>query len=213
MTIGRSGLIVLAGAVGLLTGCVDRRYVVETNAYGAQISVDGKLIGPSPADGRWEYAGYYEIMAVAPGYQPLTKKVRFKAKWYEYPPFDLFAEVLWPFRIEHVERVKLCLEPYQPVNQSTLNNNADGLRARGLALPDSLVKDEVLPNQTRPVQTPPGPPPGSVPGILPSNMPISPAAALPQPGDSGTGSTPSPAPVMPSPFNPIFGPGAATTPR
>src|SRR3954471_22641033 len=54
----RLGLVLAAGAVGLAAGCVDRRFLVETNVPGAQVYVDGKPIGATPADAQWEYAGY-----------------------------------------------------------------------------------------------------------------------------------------------------------
>lgn len=131
-----------AGTATLAGGCVDRRYVVETNVPGAQITVDGKPIGPSPADGSYVYAGGREIQAVAPGYQPLTQKVRFKPKWYDYPPLDFFAEVVWPFRIQDVRRVKLELEPARPVRTDELLGRADELRAKGQGLPPPSVPDD-----------------------------------------------------------------------
>lgn len=162
-------LVVAAGVIGLATGCVDRRFVVETNVPGAQISVDGKPIGPSPTDGWYTYAGCYEFKAVAPGYQPLTQKVRFRAKWYDYPPLDLFAEVLWPVRIEDVRRVKLDLEPARPVRTDELLGDADFLRDRGRSLPPSTVPDDAGPPGPPAKSAPPVPPPagGSVPVPLP----------------------------------------------
>ena len=68
MRSSRFGLVLAAGAVGMATGCVDRRFLVETNVPGAQVYVDGKQLGTSPADGQWEYAGYRKFTAVAPGY-------------------------------------------------------------------------------------------------------------------------------------------------
>jgi len=135
----RFGFVFGIATLAFATGCVDRRFVVESNVPGAQIYVDGEPIGPSPADGWWEYAGYREMIAVAPGYEPLVERVRFKAKWYEYPPLDFVAEVLWPFRIEDVRRVKLNLEPSRPVNQTTLIGDADSLRSRSAMLPPTSV--------------------------------------------------------------------------
>jgi hypothetical protein len=139
MTTGRLALLL---SVGLLAGCVDRRFVVQTNVPGAQIYVDGNPIGPSPADARRDYAGYYKFTAVAPGYEPLTQMVRFRARWYDYPPLDFFAEVLYPFRIEDVRVVRLNLLPMRPVNQLELISAADALRARAYTLPPSSVPDE-----------------------------------------------------------------------
>jgi hypothetical protein len=163
----RLGLVLAAGAVGLVAGCVDRRFLVETDVPGAQVYVDGKLIGASPADAQWEYAGCRRFTAVAPGYEPLVQDVNFAAKWYEFPPLDFFAEVLWPFRIEDRRLVQLHLEPTRPVNEAALVGAADGLRARGQALPPTSV-----PPSTRPATALPPPlPTGSGPLLpVPNNF-------------------------------------------
>lgn len=150
-----------------MCGCVDRRFVVESNVPGAQVYVDGRPIGPAPADAWYTYPGEYEFKAVAPGYQPLKQKVRFKAKWYDYPPLDLFAEVLWPGRIEDVRRVRLDLEPTRPVRTDELINRADVLRSRGQSLPPPSVPDDAGP-LAQPI--PPGPPPPTI-RVLPPGPP------------------------------------------
>lgn len=188
MTAGRLGPVLVAVTVGFLAGCVDRRFVVETNVPGAQIAVDGAPIGPSPADSRWEYSGAYQFTASAPGYQPLAKRVHFKARWYQYPPLDLIAEVFWPFRIEDVRRVYLELEPVQPVNQAELISSANQLRSRGLTLPPSTVTDEgERPRGTQPAINRTLPPTATVPTtVLPGSLP--PSATHPdQPGLQGPG--------------------------
>ena len=69
MTVGRWKLMSAAAAIGLGSGCVDRRFVVETNVPGAQVAVDGSALGPSPADGRREYPGWYTFTAGCGGNQ------------------------------------------------------------------------------------------------------------------------------------------------
>jgi hypothetical protein len=176
-------VLVAAGTVGWLGGCVDRRYVVETNVPGAQISVDGVGIGPSPADNRYEYPGKYEFRAVAPGYEPLTKKVRFRPHWYDYPGLDFFAEIVWPFRIEDVRRVRLDLEPARQVNTPEILDRAAALRNKGQNLPPQSVPDSEpgsltnIPVGRGPVLPPMVPPPipnsteTGVPGTLPPAAP------------------------------------------
>jgi hypothetical protein len=177
MTTRRFGLYFAAAAAGLAVGCVDRRFVVETNVPGAQVSVDGIPIGAAPADARWEYAGCYEFKAVAPGHEPLTQRVTLEPKWHNYPPLDFFAEVLWPFRIEDVRRVQLTLEPVRPVNQVELLNAAINLRTRGLALPPSTVEDETSTPPRSPQPAPPvAPPMAPVPTNLVPPFQVTPAA-------------------------------------
>ncbi len=187
------GLALAAGTL-LAVGCVDRRFVVETSVPAAQTFMDGVPLGPSPADGRREYTGTYTFQAVAPGYETTTERVRFRAKWYDYPPLDLFAEVLWPFRIEDVRRVRLDLVPKQPIDQAALVANADALRARGLSLRDSVVPD------TKPgTPQPPGVaplPPVTTDRPIPGNLFPAPAV-----GDPGT--------ATPLPGGPVLTPGSA----
>ena len=135
-------LLLIAVATGFAPGCVDRRFVVRTNVPGAQVYRDGTPLGPAPVDAHYDYAGYYEFRAVAAGYEPLVERVRFKPKWYDYPGFDLIAEVLWPARIEDVRTIDLVLEPSQPVRIDELQKNAEDRRQQGKNLPPSSVPDD-----------------------------------------------------------------------
>ena len=142
----RTGLLLAAAvAIGSGSGCVDRRFTVRTNVPGAQVYRDGTPLGPAPVDARYDYTGYYEFRAVAPGYEPLVERVKFKAKWYDYPGLDLIAEVLWPFRIEDVRTVNLTLVPAIPVRTDELIRTADGRRAKGRSLPPSSVPEDPAP--------------------------------------------------------------------
>lgn len=125
-----------------MTGCVDRRYVVTSNVPGAQVTVDGTQLGPTPTDARYEYAGTREFHCYAPGYEPLVQHIEFEPRWYDYPGLDLFAEVFWPFRIEDVRRVHLELLPAQPIPVDRIQSDAEALRARGYSLPPPSVPND-----------------------------------------------------------------------
>lgn len=124
------------------TGCLDRRFVVESNAPGAQVFVNGRSIGPSPADTGWEYPGRYEFRVVAPGYEPLTECRLIRARWYDYAPFDFFVGVLWPFHIEDVRRLRFELSPARQVNVVEVEAKAEELRARTNQLPPPTVPND-----------------------------------------------------------------------
>ena len=174
---------------------MDRRFVVETSPPAAQVFVDGESAGVSPADGRYEYAGERVIQAVAPGYETATERVRFKPRWWDYPPLDLIAEVL-PFRFEDTRRVRIDLTPAQPVNQAALVAGADALRAKGKAMRESVVPD--TPRNDRP-------PPAAVPGLPPASIDRPVPANIGPPVIVGgePGSQPQP------PGGPILGPQSA----
>ncbi len=172
---------IAAALAPLLAGCVDRRFVVETNVPGAQVFWEGKPLGPSPVDSRWEYAGNYNFTALAPGYEPLTQKVRLAPKWYMYPPFDLITETLYPGRIEDVRRVTLTLQPSRQLTDAELLANSARLRAEGKALPPSRIPDKKK-DEPRPAGAPAAPPPSTTPG--PSD-PVVPPLAPGLPDGSG----------------------------
>lgn len=170
MRFDRRGWVILAASAVLGAGCVDRRFVVETNVPGAQVYVNDHPIGPSPADTAFEYPGRYEFRAIAPGYDPLSVRENVRSRWYDIPGLDFFAEVVWPGRIEDVRRIQLTLTPARQVNTQELLGAAENLRVRAQTLPPPSVPDEApVPATTpRPVVIPPDTPPPAAGPPLPS---------------------------------------------
>jgi hypothetical protein len=156
--------VVAVVLAAMAVGCVDRRFVVTSNVPGAQVTVDGDQLGPAPVDARYEYTGKREFRATAPGYDPLVQIVSFEPRWFDYPGLDLFAEVLWPFRIEDVRRVHLELQPAQTVAADQIQAGAESLRGRGQNLPPPSVPND-QPPIARPTLEPAIPP--SMRGIFP----------------------------------------------
>jgi hypothetical protein len=136
-----SSLAVCAVCIGF-TGCIDRRFVVETNVPGAQVFVNNRQIGPSPADTGWEHPGQYQFRVVAPGYEPLTECRTVQARWYDYAPLDFFVGVLWPFHIEDVRRFRFDLREARQMNVVEIESKADALRERTKNLPPPSVPDD-----------------------------------------------------------------------
>src|SRR5262245_46814237 len=97
-TLRLAGLFAIALVVPA-AGCVDRKFVIESNIPSAQVYIDNKPVGAAPAYAPFEYYGYYTIKLVHPGYETVEKRVHVTAPWYAYPPFDFVTEVLWPFHI------------------------------------------------------------------------------------------------------------------
>ena len=171
-------LLLLVPALSAGSGCVERRFVIETNVPGAQVFVNNTAIGPSPGDTRWDYPGRYNFRAVAQGYEPYRTTENVGAKWYDYPPFDFFVENLWPFHIEDVRRFRFELQPAAQVRTDELLDAATNLRNRAAALPPSSVPDTPPPARpARPPATVPSPtapqgPPAPEPlaeGLSPGN--------------------------------------------
>lgn len=170
--------VVFAGL--LFTGCVDRRFVIESNVPTAQVYIDNKPIGAAPAHSSFEYYGYYTISLVQPGYETLTERVHVTAPWYAYPPFDFMAEVLWPFHIRDTRRYYFELHEATKTRVDDLVLKADELRARGWNLPQAEhpappkpgtnpAQQILPPPQPVPAGEPIAPPTG--PGLVPSVRP------------------------------------------
>jgi len=192
MTTGRTvrflrTAIMLAGL--MCAGCVDRRFVIESNVPNAQVYIDNKSIGAAPAHTPFDYYGYYTITLVQPGYETLTQRVHVGSPWYGYPPIDFLAEVVWPFQIRDTRRYYFELHEATKPRPEDLLEAAEALRVRGQNLPQAerpaLPKPQPPRNQPAPQPQPqpqpgPGPlvpgvgpqpggaPPGIVPGVGPN---------------------------------------------
>jgi len=99
----------------MLAGCVERRYVIESDPPGALVVANGQPIGATPVDGHFLYYGNYHFTLIKDGYETLQVDERFRAPWYEYYPIDFFSENIVPGKIEDVRRPK----PYQFVPEGS----------------------------------------------------------------------------------------------
>jgi hypothetical protein len=161
MTTGRAVYATAALAGLACAGCVDRRFVIESNVPNAQVLIDNRPIGAAPAHTPFEYYGYHTVTIIHPGYETLTRRVHVTAPWYAYPPFDFLAEVVYPFHIRDTRRYYFELYEATKTRTDDLLNAADALRMRGHNLPDA--ERPALPrSQPAPVLPVPQPDPSSV---------------------------------------------------
>lgn len=138
----------LAAAVsaGLLSGCVERRFVITTEPFGAIVYDEkGQPISASPADRQFTYYGKYRFTLVRDGYQTLVVEEQVKAPWYEVFPLDFIAENVIPFTIRDVRHFNYQLQPAQLVPPETVRDQAQQRRAYGktigVPLPSGPVFD------------------------------------------------------------------------
>ncbi|MFO0429508.1 MAG: PEGA domain-containing protein [Planctomyces sp.] len=92
MLIKRFHLLVLLILVVSQTGCVHRRFTVNTNPPGALVRVDGKDIGYSPASVDFTWYGTREIQLLKDGYETRTELTSIPAPWYQVFPLDFFSD-------------------------------------------------------------------------------------------------------------------------
>ena len=140
---GRTNSVLFAiAAFILLSGCVERRFRVESNPPGAYLYVNNQPIGPTPVDVPFLFYGDYEIRLVKDGYQTKVVKQPVPTPWYEYPIIEFFSENAWPFQITDIRPLYFELDPAIQPNLEELKAEAEELRNRGKALPPPRYPDE-----------------------------------------------------------------------
>ena len=120
-------LAVTAATLLALSGCVERTLLVKSSPTGAEVVVNGRPAGTTPIVYPFYTYGVYELTASRSGCRRLRRKVSVEAPWYEWIPFDFFAENVWPglIRDEHV----ILLE-FDPL--ASADDEAIGLREAGI---------------------------------------------------------------------------------
>lgn len=129
-------LITFAGFAALgLSGCVERRFLIESNPPGAMVYQNGQVLGPTPLDLPFTYYGNYEFTLVRDGYEPTTVTARIRPPWFQYFPLDFISENLYPFHVQDNRRLRFDMLPLQQPSTTDLLNQAASLRDRGRAIP------------------------------------------------------------------------------
>lgn len=121
--------------LALLAGCVERRYVIESDPPGALVLANGQPIGATPVDGHFVYYGRYQFTLIKDGYETLQVEECFRPPWYQFPPLDFVSENLYPGKIEDVRRPRpYKLLPKSQPRTDALLGQAEQLRQKGRSL-------------------------------------------------------------------------------
>lgn len=125
-------------AATFLTGCVQRRLTVRSNPSGALVYVDDVEIGHTPVSIPFTYYGTRTIRLEKDRFQTVEVQQEIKAPWYQVPPIDFIADVLWPVEIRDEREVRIDLQPLQPTNEIQVLERANQTRQnsqQGFAVP------------------------------------------------------------------------------
>ena len=131
----RLWLLILAMVVSL-SGCVERKFVIDSKPRGAKVYVNHVEVGTTPVDYAFLYYGTYNITLEMDGLQTETFKQRVAAPYYAYPPIDFLAEHVWPGKIRDIRRLNYELKPVFQPSTGELLQEAQDLRERGKSLPE-----------------------------------------------------------------------------
>ena len=95
----------------LLPGCVERALVVETAPPGAEVWIDGELVGLSPVRAPFSHYGTREVVVVKGGFATVREVRALDAPWFEHFPIDFAAENLWPATLTDERYFVYTLKP------------------------------------------------------------------------------------------------------
>ena len=115
-------------AIGLITilflgGCVERKLTINTKPQGAIVVLNDEEIGVSPVTVSFEWYGDYNVRITKEGYETLKTHRNLKAPWYDYCPFDFFAQIVSPKRIvDSYEWTFTLAEQKQPGREELIQN-------------------------------------------------------------------------------------------
>ncbi|MEO0715493.1 MAG: PEGA domain-containing protein [Planctomycetota bacterium] len=84
-----------------LPGCVERRISITSEPSGALVRLNDVDVGRTPLETNFLYHGEYDVQLELDGYETTMTSRDADAPWWEYPPFDLGAELL-PLRLDNV---------------------------------------------------------------------------------------------------------------
>jgi hypothetical protein len=112
----------------LLGGCVERKLTINTEPQGAIVVLNDEEIGISPVTTSFEWYGDYDIRISKEGFETLKTHRKLKSPWYDYFPFDFFANCLNPKRIVNSYEWSFTLTPQTQPDREKLIQDAQKLR-------------------------------------------------------------------------------------
>ena len=128
-------LVMFPASGGLVTGCVERRFVITTEPPGAIVYDEkGTPTGAAPTDRTFVYYGEYQFTLVRDGYETQVVREKVRAPFYEWLLFDFFSENVIPWTLRDIRRFNYQLQPKQIVPLKTVLEKATLLRERGSSI-------------------------------------------------------------------------------
>jgi len=107
---------------------VERRLTINTQPPGATVVLNDQEIGVSPVTVPFNWYGDYWVRISREGCETLNTHRKLKPPLHDYPPFDFFAEVLYPGRIVSSYEWTFELAPKQYPTREELIEDAEAMK-------------------------------------------------------------------------------------
>jgi hypothetical protein len=89
---------------------------ITSDPPNAMVTLNDQEVGRTEVATDFLWYGDYDVVLRLDGYKTLLTHWEVKAPWYQIPPIDFVAEVLWPGRIHDVQTAYFVLEPAEPAS-------------------------------------------------------------------------------------------------
>ena len=117
-------------AMIVLAGCVERKLTINTEPPGARVVLNDQEIGTSPVTVSFNWYGDYWVRISKDGYEMLDTHRKLKAPLHDYPPFDFFAQILYPGRIVDAYEWTFALAPKEYPTREELIEAGQSLQSQ-----------------------------------------------------------------------------------
>lgn len=124
----RGPLLMLLLLSPLTCGCVHRRMTIRSDPPGAQVLLEGEVVGFTPKSVDFNYYATREITLVKDGYETLTTLQKVRTPWYQIPPLDFISDNLLPFRVTNRHEFTYNLRKKQVPRTQDILDRANTLR-------------------------------------------------------------------------------------
>jgi hypothetical protein len=186
-------LIFVCASLTIVAGCgtVDRRMSITSEPPGALVYMNDQEVGRTPVKREFTWYGVYDVQVRADGYETKFTKTRVIAPIWQWPPFDLMAE-LAPIHWKDVHKIHYHLRP-----ATTQAADPDLMLARAEQLRIKLQSSQ----HTRQAATLPASMPATTQSTQPSTEPATTQSTQPslEPATRpATAPAPAPVPTQPS---------------
>ncbi len=139
-----------------LAGCnnVERTLAVESDPPGALVYLNDQEVGRTPMEKEILWYGTYDVQVRKEGYRTVKATPRVWAPIWQWPPFDLLAE-LSPFLLRDRKELSYEMEPLEPADPAELIARAREMRG-ALESSEYREPEEIAPEDARtaPDETP-----------------------------------------------------------
>jgi hypothetical protein len=120
--------IALALIAFTLGGCVQRTLTVKSDPPEALLFLNGTEVGRTPFVHDFVWYGTYDVQLRHEGYETLKTRGKLIAPWWQWPPFDLVAELM-PIRMKDHQSLSYTMQPLKEVqvDPDALLNRAEAM--------------------------------------------------------------------------------------